>query len=259
MKKTKYILLSVAIGITYLLLSVTIPVIIDKSSFLLSPISEFAHMVSALLRFPTFYKEYQLLKEKQFDLDFYKHYISTLRKENKELRSLLGMPQKRGFKKIFADVLVEPVGNSDFFYINVGEDKGIKEGYGVVLPGYVVCGRILEVYKHCSKVAYPWNINFSVAGIDENSREEGIVVGRGFGLLEFAFLNFDSLVEKGDVLRTSTLSSFFPAGCLIGEIESFNCNLNNSQCSAEVTPCIKGMVFYRVIVLLPEAQLEVLK
>ncbi len=236
--------------VAFILVRFSFPFVIRTFSTPLAFFHRIGVYVRDLLRFPELYHEYLSLKQQSLDLGFYRYYTSALKEENQRLRDLLNMPPQKGFKKVIADVLIQPHDDISFFYINRGTADGVRTGFGVMAPGYVMAGRVIETWDHVSKVAYPWNIGCSATVIDENSREEGILVGDGRNLW-MRFLSSISQVQKGDVIRTSKLSLFFPPGLLVGEVKTFSCQKGYVECRAEVIPCIKGMSFYQAIVLIP--------
>ncbi len=207
----------------------------------------------AVWNFPSIYREYESLKKRSLDVDFYRHYVEVLKRENNQLRALLSLPSTKSFKYVFADVFLDPNCKGDFFYIDRGKRDGVRVGFGVMIPGYLVGGRVTEVWEGMAKVILPWHINFSAVGIDETTREEGILQGTGDRIV-MRFLSPTSQVEKGDVVRTSQLSMFFPPGLLVGEVERFSCGSAGIECKAEISPCQKDMTFYQVIVLVPERE-----
>ncbi len=235
------------LGIT---LRLVMPSFLSGLSSPMGSIRRASNLVLGLLHYPRIYKEYQRLLAKDREISFYENYNQSLKEENKRLRAMLNMPPTAGFDYIFADVIASPLsGKGDFFYIDAGKDKGVRVGMGVILSGYVVAGRVVEVRKHISKVSFLWNVNFSCAAMDEFSKEEGVVVGGR--PVRLRFLSQKSHVEVGDVVRTSVLSLFFPPGSLIGEIVGFKCKPGQVECFAEIRPCIEGMSIYQVIVLSP--------
>ncbi len=241
---------SIVIFVSFLLLINLWPLLLRRFVPLLSPLRSLGEVGYAILHFPSIYEDYLRLKKEEFELGFYKSYINSLKEENQRLRTLLGMPKRKGFRQVVADVLAQPIGRQDFFYLNVGSDEGVRPGCGVMLPGGVVCGRVVEVWEGISKAVYPWHLQFSAVVIDEVSREEGVV--EGGEVVKMRFLTPRAEVSKGDPVRTSALSLFFPRGLLLGEINDFHCSPGRIDCYAEVNPCVRGMVFYQVVVLVPE-------
>jgi len=192
------------------------------------------------------YKEVGRLRSEN---EFYKRYAASVDNENQRLRSLLDMPAKEKFRYVIADVVLRsPNKDSGIFYLNVGREKGVSEGYGVILPGNIVAGRIIKAGKGESIVAFLNDINFAVAAIDETNREEGIVEGEGKDVV-FRFLDKNAEVVKGDVILVSSLSGFFAEGSLIGEVASVK--QEGVETIAKINPCIKNMPFYEAIVLAP--------
>ncbi len=222
--------------------------------FFMHPIAKyvfkFATNVYVYLSFPKIYDEYLSLKNKQYQLDFYKHYVSVLQEENKELRSLLNMPSIIGFKKRVADVIYSPSRKASVFYINLGKKDGIDVGYGVVLMGMVVCGRIERVWDHMSRVAMLNKAGFSIASVDDTARIEGIISSGS--PVRFEFVDKQEMLNVSDVIRVSKLSRYFPEGYLIGEVSSYECSEGKEECWAEIDPCIKEIGFSKVLVLIPE-------
>ena len=132
--------------------------------------------------------------------------------------------------------------------INKGHDEGVVVGQPVVsLLGVV--GRIFEVGKNTSKVILLSDPTFSVAAVDERSRENGLLTGTLQGVLHFQYLTDNADVKVGDSLVTSRLSTAFPQGILIGQITDVQASVNSHTVECLVDPAVDLSELEEVIII----------
>ncbi len=224
----------------------------------LSPVFHIGNSMGEFLYFLFHYSQvvdrYKEIEKLNAENEFLRRYKDAVEEENKRLKAMLNMPESKKFRKLIADVILRPPNRlSSTFYINIGKNQGVREGFGVIIPGGIVAGRIVAVSDNEARVVSLTDLNCAVAAIDGQSREEGIVEGQGNKAV-FRFLNKNAMVRKGDVVLTSSLSGFFPPGMLIGEVS--NVSQDGIESIAGISPCIENMVFYEAVVLIPAKALE---
>ncbi|MCR4330352.1 MAG: rod shape-determining protein MreC [Patescibacteria group bacterium] len=121
-----------------------------------------------------------------------------LLQENKELKAMLGRVSERDV--VLAAVLSKPNNSPyDTLIIDIGKDKGVKEGDKVFVEGEIVIGTIQEVYAYSSKVEL-----YSSPGLTHNATlREGTIpataYGKGVGNFEIT-LPRDIEIALGDVV-----------------------------------------------------------
>lgn len=203
-----------------------------------------------VLSFNKIRAEYYKLKETALEEAYYKNRAQVLEKENERLRAFIGMQPLSKYKKTIGRIALDFAREESALFINVGEEQGIRVGSAVVSPANVVVGRVIEVGKGYSKVATVSDSLFVIAGYDQDTNEEGLVVGED-GKVLFRFLRPQALINIGDIITTSSLSTVLPAGMLIGDVVEKGCFANETECYAEVQPCFHRDELYEVIVYTP--------
>jgi len=145
-----------------------------------------------------------------------------IRKENENLKALFG--RSEGKKNVvLAAVLVKPsVSPFDVIIIDIGKDKGVKEGDRVLYEGAVAIGEVEEAYSRSSKVKlYSSPGEKFVALIGETSAQ---VEMEGLGGGNFAAkLPRDVEVKKGDAAVVPSIST-----SVFGFVENIELNPTDS-------------------------------
>jgi rod shape-determining protein MreC len=138
--------------------------------------------------------------------------------ENERLRRLLSMREELVPRSVGASVVAVRVSDqARLLVIGAGTADGVRVDLPAVAWGGVV-GRVVAVdgaYAKVRLVTDPWS---RVAGLVQRSRVEGIVVGRGDGPLEMAYVPKYADVAVGDRVIASGLDGVFPRGFGIGRI-----------------------------------------
>lgn len=111
----------------------------------------------------------------------------------------------------------------NFLTIDVGADKGMKPGMGVITNTGPV-GIITQVNKYYSKVISVYNIESLVSAKIKHNNALGIIQWEPYSLQTVVMREIPRHVELaiGDTVVTSGYSFAFPPGLPIGEIEYFN-------------------------------------
>jgi len=141
-----------------------------------------------------------------------------LSKENERLKKILSFKQKTSFSTIAARV----VGRDSSNWISaLIIDKGKKDGLEKDMPvinEVGLLGKIVEVGNSTSKMLLINDPDLKVAGLIQESREEGIVSGTLNGKCKMYFLALTSEVAINNIVVTSGLGGVFPKGLLIGKV-----------------------------------------
>lgn len=163
---------------------------------------------------------YKVLKETENKNTIDNIELGSLKKENKELRELLGFLQKTNYTYLGADVIgknIDPIGNN--IIINRGEVDGIKKDLAVITgPGFLV-GKIKKVEKNSSIVQLINDNNSKIASTIINvDGSLGLIEG-GYGIsVHMNYIPQNEEVNPGDEVITSGLEENVPHGLLIGTI-----------------------------------------
>jgi rod shape-determining protein MreC len=106
-----------------------------------------------------------------------------------------------------------------FLILDQGSDAGIRRGMPVVNEKGLV-GRISEVSATASKLQLITDPESVINARIQESRAEGVIVGRTTGELEMVYISQDLTITVGETVVTSGLGGGFPAEILIGRVVS---------------------------------------
>ncbi len=144
--------------------------------------------------------------------------LENLESENQHFRKLLGFRESQNLNFIAAKIISRDV--SSYFgtiEIDRGEDSGLSRLMPVVCPDGLV-GRITHVRSSSSTVLLITDPSSKVDAIAIRSRTSVIVGGSSKGGLNLRYLPRRRDLKEGDLVVTSGLNTYFPAGFKIGVI-----------------------------------------
>ncbi|OGV45547.1 MAG: hypothetical protein A2017_12080 [Lentisphaerae bacterium GWF2_44_16] len=158
--------------------------------------------------------------------------LKGLSAENNELRSLIGIKPRNGYKCIFAEVLLrDPVYWDERFTVRKGSVDGIEEGSVVLAPidpgesdgnDLAVIGRVKSVTKHCAV------IETLISG--ENKLSVKLLESDAPGIIQYGgrkggsfwaivkYLPRDLNYTQGEGVYTSGLSGYTAPSLFVGRL-----------------------------------------
>ncbi|MFS8874939.1 rod shape-determining protein MreC [Synechococcus sp. R5-13] len=148
--------------------------------------------------------------------------VAELQYQNRELKRLLQFTEQMPQAGIPAAV----VGRSaDHWWqqltLSRGSRHGVRVGDVVMAPGGLI-GRVESVTPNTSRVLLISDPTSRVGVMLSRSRHMGILRGTGTQSAILDFFDKAPKVEVGDVVVTSGLSSFYPAGVVVGTVRAVN-------------------------------------
>lgn len=202
-----------------------------------------------LFYFRETYDEYLRLKKQVEALKARLVYFQEAVEENKRYATITEFRRTQNYTSMVAKVIGRDPSNwNASLIIDHGQKDGLKAGMPVVSPLGVV-GRIFETGNHTAKVILLLDPNFSVAALVGRSRESGLVTGSLQGLCRLEYLTDKADVKVGDRVITSSLSSAFPEGILIGEVTDVQASINSHTVECLVEPAVDLSQIEEVIVI----------
>lgn len=163
--------------------------------------------------------------------------LDSLKKENNELRTLLGSPLRNDEYKKVAQVLL--VDTNPYSY-QITLDKGTREGVFIGQPVVDEKGVVGQIFKTAYNTSRAILICDSQHAIPVQVLRNGITmvaVGNGCNndlLLDFLPNNVD--IQVGDVLVTSGLGGRFPKGYPVATVSSVKVDMHDSTPVISATP-----------------------
>jgi rod shape-determining protein MreC len=140
--------------------------------------------------------------------------------QNDRLRRLLDMKEFLVPRSVGAAVVTASLSNQEHvIVIDRGTDDGVRPDRAVLAWGGAV-GRVILADRRWAKVRLLSDPNSGAAGIVQRSRQQGMVLGRGGGVLEMAYVPGFADVALGDRVVTSGIDGVFPRGIGIGVVRA---------------------------------------
>lgn len=171
---------------------------------------------------------------------------ADIRKENERLKEQLDFSLSMEEKNIAAEIISRDLDNLySYLTINKGSVNGIKKNMPVVAfqnGNQGLVGKVVEVGTFTSQVMPVYNINCIVSSRIQNTREIGLVSGRGDPDLPLSMQyirkrTMDSL-RYGDVIVTSGENDNYRRDIPVGSISKITANDYNSTLNIELNPII---------------------
>ncbi len=158
--------------------------------------------------------------------------LRNLSKENRQLRYLLDLPNRRNFKYIPAELILrDPAHWFNTFTVNKGSSSGVMPGAAVLSTSYdpatgrtlpVVVGRIKSVTKHSAIVSTILNRETRMSVVLPKSRTAGILAGgERYGdkfLVKIKYLPRDTVYYNSEEVITSGFSPYTPPSLIVGKL-----------------------------------------
>lgn len=140
---------------------------------------------------------------------------------------------------IAADVIGrDPSPFLQFLILDKGTTDGVIRDMPVVADRGLV-GIITEVTSTASKILLITDPRMAVNIRIQESRAEGVVVGRESGDLRLQYISLDTELEQADTVLTSGLGGTFPQDILVGSIASVRKRSFDIFQEAEVLPAVE--------------------
>src|SRR5688500_8345283 len=175
--------------------------------------------------------------------------IDTLQKDLAEARAIAKLPTYPTFKKVSANVI-------GYFpevrrlLLDVGEGRMVKPGAPVMGAGGLV-GQVVEVSAGTCYVNLVSHADFSVGArvVSGTTQEAGIATGQTSDELLLSIYSETAIVNAGDLITTSGLSTIYPEGIAIGHITKVWQNKTLGIQEATLAPVVQAGQLRHVVVL----------
>lgn len=214
--------------------------------------SDFTHNFETLQEVREKNKE---LQEKVDDLIVKNNMLQQEQYELERLRELYKLDQQyKDYEKIGAHVTANDSGN---WFSNFVIDKGTNDGIQVdmnVMAGTGLVGIVTEVGPNWARVRSIIDDTSNVSALVLSTSDKCIVSGdltlMQDGKIRFEQLaNNDSVIEPGEQIVTSHISSKYLQGILIGYISEITIDANNLTRSGYITPAVDFQHLQEVLVI----------
>ena len=195
------------------------------------------------------------LQEKVADLTTKNNLLQQEKHEMDRLRELFELDQKYGdYPKVGARVTANDIGN---WFSSFVIDKGSNDGIAVdmnVMAGTGLVGIITEVGPNWARVRSIIDDSSNVSAIVQSTSDTCIVSG-DLTLMQDGKIRFeqlalnDSVIDPGEQIVTSHISSKYLPGILIGYVYDIATDANNLTRSGHITPAVDFQHMQEVLVI----------
>lgn len=170
--------------------------------------------------------------------------------ENKRLKGLLSLKEKSPYKLIAARVIARAADNwSCLIIVDKGKVQGIKPGMAV-LASAGLAGKVVEAGPATSRIMLLNHPDFAVSGINQRSRQEGLVSGQLGSALMMRYLAKDADIQPGDTIITAGLTHMFPKGIVIGQVIIVGSDFSGLSKYAIIKPAVDPSAIEEALVIL---------
>lgn len=141
--------------------------------------------------------------------------------ENQRLNAALQLGRQLPWTGVWAKTTYRDPSQWNSIMINKGSLDGVRERSAAIAQKNgqpVLAGVVIETTELAAKVLLLRDEDFSAAVYVEPSGEEGLLSGAGPTDLKINYLPLLAEVNKGDLVYTSSSSSIFPVGILVGRV-----------------------------------------
>ena len=186
-------------------------------------------------------RDYQALQEQHSNLLIELYRLQLAGEENAMLSALLDINQRYGHLPTIGARVIGQNPNDWYhrFFLDRGANDGIAQNMAVLGDGGLV-GVIRQAHSGRSQFASIIDSETSVAVMTRRTGDMGITTG-DIRLMQQGLLRMDNIaaaaqIMPGDEIVTSTHSSIFPTGILVGTVESIHPNADGHTRYAIILP-----------------------
>ncbi len=167
-------------------------------------------------------QENDALRQRLADVEVQLQEQRALADRSRGLERLLDLRGRTDLQTMAAEVIASSVA-PEFrtLTIDKGSQQGLSADMAVIAPTGVV-GRVVSPTARASKVQLLIDRNAAAGSLVERSRAQGVVTGRGDGLLRMEYVAEIAELAVGDAVVTSGIDGIFPKGFVIGRIEQID-------------------------------------
>lgn len=204
---------------------------------------------SSIFKLINLQKENAQLREEVNKLKTELAQLAEVKKENENLKKLLGFVSANNYNYEAAEVIAyDPSNIRGMITLNKGKKQGVLPGMAVISEGFLI-GRIYDASDNTSKVMLITDPESVIPVTLKSGSANGIVRGAiGLGLL-LEKVPQDEKVSVGDTVISSGLGGDLPRGLILGQIEKVNKQDNSLFVSASLRPAANFNNLFRVLII----------
>lgn len=171
-------------------------------------------------------------------------------RENELLRRQIGIAGLKSANLILANIIGRDAADlREYFLIGKGIKDGIEKGDIVIAAGNLLVGQVTEVADSLAKIQLIIDSSSRINALIQESEMAGLVRIERRDLV-IDLLPQGETIESGQLVVTSGLAGFFPAGLLVGQIEKvISSDVQTSQ-MAKLKPAVDFEKLRKIFVII---------
>ena len=199
------------------------------------------------------HRENELLKEQLRQIQLESAQAREVFAENERLSASLGLSAPDKWQGVWAKTTYREPSQWNSVVIDKGTAAGVRARAAAIAQQNgkpVLAGVVVETDENTSKVLLVRDEDFSAVVYADPSGDEGLLTGAGASLLKMQYLPLLSKVQPGAAVYTSSASSVFPAGILVGTITEVEQDDGlKSSLTARVEPAVTAVSVQELFIL----------
>ncbi len=183
--------------------------------------------------------------------------LKAVAEENIKLRQSLNFFEKNNYHYLLGRVisrgeLVNFSSRAEEIIVNRGARDGVVPGLVVLNSEGIVIGKVAAVKEATAKIYLTTSRQCKLAAtISGQSQTSGITEGELGLTIKMNFIPQEKKIQVGDVVVTSGLEQYIPAGLIIGRITEINKESSELWQTANLTPLVDFSQLTIISILLP--------
>lgn len=164
------------------------------------------------------------------------------KQENDQLRDLINLQEENGDMEFALASIISRKGDewSNTVSLNKGSLDGIEVGDPVITKDSFLIGYVSKVGATWCTVTTILDVTSNVGAVTLSSRDVGVMECTAelskIGKCRISYLPRETSIPRGELVLTSGLSGYYPAGLIIGEVDSVYLATDGLSSQVTVTP-----------------------
>ncbi len=172
--------------------------------------------------------------------------------ENKRLTSALQLRAPRQWQGVWTKVAYREPSQWNSVVVDKGSEDGVQVRSAAVVQQEgrpVLAGVVVEASERTAKVLLLRDEDFAAVVYVDPSGDEGLLTGAGAADLKIKYLPLLSSVQPGEPVYTSSSSSIFPSGILVGQVTGVEREGGQSSITLRVEPAAVASSIQELFIL----------
>ena len=176
--------------------------------------------------------------------------LQQSRKENEALRELLKFYSRRSDRYQVGYIISRDQFNNNLITLDVGTAEGIRIGQPIVVQKGIIMAKIIKTDEHKS-VAELLTSEFSKLPVATAASQgtAGLLVGSLGNTLRLQYIPAETDMKQGELVLTSGLENFVPAGLTVGTVERIEAPAAEIYKIADIKPLVDYRTIFVVSVI----------